>query len=149
MRVLGAVGALTMLAGCSTPLGLLYDAKMAQMCAKDGGARVYERVPAPASRFNSAGQLLLLPTNERVDALGPDYRYIKETEYLRGNEAYGSLSIRRTVTKIIRKSDGKLLGESISYSRAGGNITFGAHSAGSSCPARYESITSLVFFPED
>lgn len=149
MKSLLATSLLLGLTGCATPLKLLYEAEMAQLCAKDGGIRVYERVPVPAARFTAAGQLIHVPAKNLVDVLGPDYSYRHQIEYLRGSEAHTDLSLSKTTIRIIRKKDGKLLGESISYSRNGGGITLGAHPTGATCPMPYKSIDSYVFYPQD
>lgn len=149
MKSLLATSLLLGLTGCATPLQLLYETEMAQLCAKDGGIRVYERVPVPAARFTAAGQLIHVPAKNLVDVLGPEYSYRQQIEYLRGSEAHTDLSLSKTTIRIIRKNDGKLLGESISYSRTGGGITLGAHPTGATCPMPDKGIDSYVFYPQD
>lgn len=96
---------------------LWVDHQVRELCAKDGGVKVYETVKLPADKFNQYGQIENFRPIDGENALGPDYKYIWHYIDLKK----GDPSLSRSHTLIIRRSDNKLLGESISYSRGGGS----------------------------
>lgn len=92
------------------------DEEVRRLCAIDGGVRVYETVVLPAEKFDKYG-LALIPSKDKA-TLNDDYfseRLI--TFYIKGNP-----ELWRTHFRIMRRSDGKVLGESISYTRRGGDL---------------------------
>ena len=125
---------------------------METLCKKDGGVKVYETVTLPASEYSNVGQPLaryeqLAKSVE--DYLGPDYRYVSKTEVLIGRSAdveKGGGRLTRRHTAIYRRSDGRLLGESISYGRSGGDgFTFGLNPSGNACPLPRVDLINSVF----
>lgn len=48
---------LPLFSACVTPSQILADAKVRELCEKDGGIQVYETVTLPAERFNEHGQI--------------------------------------------------------------------------------------------
>ncbi|WP_418647613.1 hypothetical protein ACNQFN_22385 [Thauera butanivorans] len=105
-----------------------WDAKVREMCAKDGGVKVYETVKLPADRFDQYGNVGI--PNRRYARPTDDYFYELETEYLRS----GDPSLVRHVGRIFRRSDNKILGESIRYGRGGGDLPGPWHPSSFSCP---------------
>lgn len=106
------------------------DDEVKRLCAIDGGIKVYETVKLPAERFDKYGQI-------RVPAkwLGkPEDEYYSEssTNYLiRGNPEMWKFHF-----KLYRRSDEKLIGETISYTRIGGDIPGPWHSSSFQCPQK-------------
>ena len=143
------LGSLLMLAGCER---WALDRQMEALCKKDGGVKVYETVTLPASEFSDTGQPLAryIPL-AKTDAeyLGPDYRYVRKREVLSGQNANaekGEGQLTRWHHSIYRLSDERLLGESVSYARAGGDgVTFGFQPSGKSCPAPSLDLAKSVF----
>lgn len=92
-----------------------YDWQVERLCAKDGGIKVYETVKLPAEKFDKWGTPVFYKGGYD---LGPDYA-IKETKhyYRSGDPEFLSYHYQ-----IIRRSDSKLLGETISYQRGGGDL---------------------------
>ena len=137
------------LAGCER---WALDRQMEELCKKDGGVKVYETVTLPASEFSNTGQPLAryIPL-AKTDAeyLGPDYRYVRKREVLSGQHANaekGEGQLTRWHHSIYRLSDERLLGESVSYARAGGDgVTFGFQPSGKSCPAPSIDLAKSVF----
>ena len=137
------------LAGCER---WALDRQMEALCKKDGGVKVYETVTLPASEFSDTGQPLAryIPL-AKTDAeyLGPDYRYVRKREVLSGQNANaekGEGQLTRWHHSIYRLSDERLLGESVSYARAGGDgVTFGFQPSGKSCPAPSLDLAKSVF----
>lgn len=119
------VAALLLLTGCEKDR---LDAQVKELCAKDGGIKVYETVKLPPEKFDKYGAVRI---PSRRDAKPEDeYYYERDTTYLRT----GNPSMWRGHHRIIRRSDGKLLGESIRYSRRGGDLPGPWHESSFGCP---------------
>ena len=112
------------------------DRQMEDLCKKDGGVKVYETVTLPSSMFDNLGDPFPgWPTRSIEDRLGSDYRFVVETIFLKnGDPQKGEGRLARTSQRIYRRMDGKLLGESVTYGRSGGDIVAYAHPSSNSCP---------------
>lgn len=107
-----------------------YDRQVREMCAKDGGVRVYETVRLPAEKFDELKRrnfvfplsTMAKPTDEYYDEA--DDHYYKQ----------GHLTLVRMQHRIIRRSDGRVLGESVRYGRGGGDLPGPWHESGFMCP---------------
>lgn len=149
MAALLAVLSLLALAGCER---WELDRKMAELCKKDGGVKVYETVTLPASEFSSTGQPLakyIRLAKSESDYLGPDYRYVQKREILVGQTAdigKGEGRLSRWYSAVYRRADGRLLGESVSYGRGGGDkFTFGFQPSGDHCPKPRVDLIKAIF----
>ena len=129
-----------------------WDAKMQVLCAKDGGMKIYEKVILPKDQFDQFG----MPRGKEWDRsalaskLDPAYRYSYEPVSLkRGDPLKGEVEMFKSTHKIYRQSDGKLLGESITYGRSGGDSfvarLLGGHPSSASCPAQPQNLVSGIF----
>jgi hypothetical protein len=119
LPVAGAVLALALttlgLAGCGTAQKAELDREVDRLCAIDGGVHIYETVALPKDYFGPDGELAS-PYKGRMgkDArYGPDYQSTLTKAYL----VSGNTSLTRTAWRLVRKADGKVLGEAIIYSR--------------------------------
>ena len=129
------------------------DEEMQALCAKDGGMKIYETVTLPANEFSQWGQPLDRYWSGQTDPenrLGPDYRYVEQSEFLRrGDTLVGEVQMFRSAEKIYRRRDEKLLGESVSYSRSGGdafiNRILSGHPSSSTCPSPRAHLLTNVF----
>jgi len=128
------------------------DRQMELLCQQDGGIKVYETVTLPASEFSNVGQPLARYAQQAKspeERLGPDYRFVLNREILIGPQANaqkGEGQLARTHNAIYRRSDGRLLGEQIWYSRSGGDLfTFGFQPGGKSCPQFNRDVAQEVF----
>ena len=142
-------------AACSSEADRL-DAEAQRLCAIDGGIKVYETVTLPASEFSNVGQPLARYAQQAKspeDRLGPDYRYAWERTILFGVGAKleaGEGTLVRNHVAITRRADGRLLGESVSYARGGGDgFTFGFQPSGNHCPSPRIDLISSVFIKGD
>lgn len=128
------------------------DQQVKELCAKDGGVRVYETVRLPPNRFNQWGQPNFYRPTQKENALGPDYIYKWERQYFRRGEPVLSpdeLAAARDWIQIIRKSDKKVLGEVVRYYRAGGDLPGPWMPSSYECPSAKEAnevvLMSQVF----
>lgn len=106
------------------------DRQVRELCAKDGGVRVYETVKLPAEKFDEL---------KRMNFVLPDKSWAKPTdEYYDETDRHyykrGRLNLSRTQHRIVRRSDGKVLGESVRYGRAGGDLPGPWHHSSFMCP---------------
>lgn len=145
-----AMGVLMLLSGCGEKGAA--DKQMQALCAKDGGVKIYETVKVPKNQFDKWG----MPRGKNWDGsnypstLDPDYNYSYISEFLkRGDPLKGEVEMYRSMQRIRRQSDGKLLGESITYGRRGGDpytaLLLGGHPSGVSCPIQTKSFISIIF----
>lgn len=122
---------------------LYWDARVRKLCAIDGGVKVYETVTLPADRFDSHGNINA-PTNRSAKPTD-EYYYEKENESLKTDNP----SVSRMTTRLIRRSDGKTLGESVRYSRGGGDFPGPWHSSSFNCPSIMElNLETSIFRKE-
>ena len=113
-----------------------YDGQVRELCAKDGGVRVYETVKLPAEKFNQWGQVRI-PSKQ---AARPDdeYSYESSTNHLKN----GNPEIWQSQYKVYRQVDRKLLGESLGYARRGGDLPGPWNESSFGCPGNTD-ITDL------
>lgn len=101
------------------------DAEVKRLCAVDGGIKVYETVVLPRGRFNQWGQVNFYHPTQKENALGPEYVFKWDIHYFRQGQPTlnpEEISMRRDQIQIIRKLDMKVLGELVTYHRAGGDL---------------------------
>ena len=106
------------------------DREVKRLFAIDGGIKVYETVPLPPDKFNKYGQINFYRPTQGENTLGKDYLFKRETYYYK----QGNPDLFRLHTQIFRRSDGKLLGESVFYKRGGGDIPGPWHGTSYMCP---------------
>lgn len=129
-----------LLAGCFREKDLL-DAEARKLCAKDGGVKVYETVELPSNAFDRFG-VVNVPYKELWKPGEPFLYEWSNTYFRRGNPA-----MWRSHFRLIRTSDGKLLGEAISYIRNGGDWFSLSVQSSFNCPERADiSDLQLVVF---
>jgi hypothetical protein len=132
--------------GCATPIQMSLDAEVDRLCAIDGGIKVYQTVDLPAEKFDKYG-LFRIPGKAYMKP-GDLYYFEITTTYIKGgNRESGAAQMWRSDFKVYRASDGKVLGESVYYTRRGGEEPGPRHPSSYSCPDlnRGESIEKLIF----
>lgn len=107
------------------------DEEVERLCAKDGGIKVYETVKLSPEKFNQWGQPNFYKPTQGEHALGPEYSYKFDIHLYRN----GNPQMSRYHIQVFRRSDGKLLGEAISYGRGGGDMPSPMHESSFSCPS--------------
>lgn len=129
---------------------LWLDQQVRELCAKDGGVRIYETVRLPPDKFNKYGQINFYNPIEGEKALGFEYVFKKDTYWYRkgGSDALAPTMLRQHYA-IIRLHDGKVLGETVSYGRGGGDMPGPWHPSSFNCPeiklAGPNALLSAVF----
>jgi hypothetical protein len=123
------------------------DRKMEELCKKDGGLHVYEKVILPAHEFETLRKLAMRAKPEE-DYFGPNYRYLSKREVLVGKNKAGTGAgqLVRLHWAIYRRSDDRLLGEQVEYRRSGGDLfTFGFQPSNASCPHIDRDVAQMIF----
>lgn len=126
--------ALVSLTGCEK---YRLDAEVRQLCTKDGGIKVYEPVKLPPDKFDHYGNVKINSKNDMSES--DEYYYVRKIAYLQK----GDPEIWQTHVVIIRRTDEKVLGESIRYTRRGGDIPGPWHPSSFICPDINEASPSL------
>jgi hypothetical protein len=142
-RVIFSAVSVVVLAGCSK---WRLDREVDRLCAKDGGVKVYETVQVPAEYVPEDSEIFPQfagrPYGERY---GPEYTVKALTTYL----VDGNPAMWRDEYKIIRKSDGKTLGISVSYSRVGGDFPSPSAPSSHTCPPQKQmGLARQVFIKQ-
>lgn len=124
------------------------DRKMEELCRKDGGVKIYETVTLSPPEYEELSKYAV--TKKSIeDYYGPEYRYVLKREVIVGNDNVpekGRGQLVRWYSAIYRRSDNRLLGESISYDRSGGDLfTFGFQPSGNICPRPRVSLQHSIF----
>ncbi len=124
------------------------DAEVDRLCAIDGGIRVYETVTLPPDKFNERGEINFFRPTQGENALGLEYIFKWEIyDYKKGNPASKGPQesvMGRDHFQIIRKSDMKLLGEFVLYSRVGGDLPGPWAPSSHRCPGLQENEIVLM-----
>lgn len=123
-----------------------WDYKVREMCEKDGGVRVFETVRLDRQQYslilNQFGQLSPPLENKAADNV-PIVRKFTST-YIRRNDP----EVRRDELVVIRRSDEKVLGVSVSYSRVGGDL-IALHPSNFSCSEKSRDIFAAIVQPNE
>jgi hypothetical protein len=127
MQLFFAVTAMLVMSGCEK--GRLDD-QVRRLCAIDGGVRVYQTVKLPPDRFDTFG-VVSIPSKEKAKP-ADEYFYEWDVEYLQK----GNPSLLRSHHRVIRRKDGKVLGELVRYARGGGDLPSPLHDSSFMCPPR-------------
>ena len=137
-RIVGLLVVSFLVAGCEKSR---LDARVRELCSRDGGIKVFETVALPLNRFDKWGNFPL-PAREYAKP-SDEYFYVLETEYLKT----GKPDLLRTRMTVVRRADGKVLGESIRYTRRGGDMPGPWHESSFGCPdlAAHRSLEKSVF----
>lgn len=118
------------------------DHQVREMCAKDGGIKVYETVELTPDLLDWAGRVWIPFKDEEVES---DKYYMElEKYYLRKTNP----QIVCSTYRIIQKRDEKILGESIFFSRRGSGLPGPWHNNKFTCPdpaGESPGLSTLVF----
>jgi len=141
LRALMWLAIVPLLVGCEQSR---VDALMEELCQKDGGIKIYERVILPKHLFNQYGTPLVF---KGWDRLNEGYQFTWDTERIKKDKP----TLTRYVYSVKRNEDKKLLGEYVVYMRIGGDLIWrpGPDSS-KSCPTKANEIVFLktIFIEE-
>ena len=126
-----------------TELNKMYwDNKIKTMCDKDAGLTIYEKVTVSENQYkvirSPLANVVILPLENKMKSGDPYF-----IRYDRKKMGKIFLYITRDEQFIVRRSDGKILSEVVSYSRVGGDFPVGFEQSYSSC-GRDESELKLL-----
>ena len=123
------------------------DAEVKRLCAIDGGVKVYETVKLPPDKFNQWGQVNFYKPTQGENALGPEYIFKTERYYYKN----GNPTLIRHHYQVFRRADERLLGETISYGRGGGDAPGPWEPSSFTCPvtakAGPNALLKATFIP--
>ena len=147
--VFGALSFLIWFLWIAVGRNMWLDHQVRELCAKDGGVKVYETVELPRERFDKYGNFDI----SACRFVKPEDEYCLEskTDYLlRGDpDSIGSPEIFQKTYKVIRQSDGKLLGQRSSFIRRGGGLPGPWHPSSFSCPERISLVKSIFIMEKN
>ncbi|MES9830205.1 MAG: hypothetical protein ABW201_18245 [Candidatus Thiodiazotropha sp.] len=109
---------------------IYYDTQVMEMCAKDGGVKVYETVELSEEQFDKWGMVVFYQPLQGENALTNKYILHETTTIIRKNNP----TVNRNYYSISRRSDRKLLGETVVYGRGGGDLPGFWYGSSFSCP---------------
>lgn len=107
-----------------------YDRQVRELCAKDGGVRVFETVKLPAEKFDELKRKNFVFFSKKLAEATDEYYGEDDDHYYK----QGHINVVRMQFRIIRRSDGKVLGESVRYGRGGGDLPGPWHESSFTCP---------------
>jgi hypothetical protein len=107
-----------------------YDQEVRELCAKDGGVRVYETMKLPAPQYEELKRLNFILSGKLHRSIIDEFYLKTEHQFLKE----GNPKILRSHAWIMRRSDNKILGESVHYARSGGELPGPWHGSSFHCP---------------
>jgi hypothetical protein len=126
---------------------MFLDYKVKRLCAKDGGVKVYETVKLPPEKFNQWGQVNFYRPDQGENALGSDYVFKQETHlYRKGKDYSFEATMGRWYYAVIRRSDKKVLAETVIYGRGGGDLPGPWHPSSFSCPENNQAGPNALLY---
>ncbi len=142
MVVAGTMGFFAWFLWIAIGRNMWLDHQVRDMCAKDGGVKVYETVELTPDLLDWAGRIWI-PFREEAKKTDKYYMEMEKYYFLKGNPR-----VMRSTYRIIRKIDGKILGKSIFYSRGGGGLSGPWHTSRFTCPdpaGESPGLSTLIF----
>lgn len=109
-----------------------YDWRVRKLCAKDGGARISERMrisPDQAGHLPSVDGRLGIAPELLADPASPVFGRLRQQTIREGQP-----TLTRYEEEIVRRADGRTIAYVVSYTRAGGDFPTFAHPSLYSCP---------------
>ena len=134
--------------GCSTIRKAYWDHKVKELCLKDAGVTVYEKVGMRKEEYDKF-RLLDFDKND------PSQKYytVSNDTYLKKDKGLDGMWVKKYEEVAIRKSDTKVLGNRVSFGRRGGDSiifswmhpsSFGCHSMGIR-----QDLQQSIFYSEE
>lgn len=108
-----------------------WDAQVKEMCEKDGGVTVYERVKLTQieyQRLGGVGGTISVPPRRSAE---PNYPFVADRKITKIRES--NPEVYRLETIVVRVADGKALSRQVEYGRIGGDLPSPAHRSSYGC----------------
>lgn len=100
-----------------------WDAQVKEMCEKDGGVSVYERIEISETEYIELGGIRgIIPVPDEQSS-NKEAAYFSRTNIREINTS--NPRVTRRETEIVRRADNKKLGKVVTYSRVGGDLVTG------------------------
>jgi hypothetical protein len=118
-----------------------WDAKVKEMCKKDGGVTIYAKLPISKSDIDLLGRVgdqIGIPAKALADPNAPAYEEL-EIAYLRK----GNPRVTRSEMKIVRRADKAVIARAIIYARSGGDFPSPAYPSSFTCPSLNDVMSDL------
>jgi hypothetical protein len=118
-----------------------------ELCAKDGGIKVYETVALPKERFNRWGKFEV--RDEKHVKPGDEYYSTWKITNIEGSHESSDISmlaVYKSHFSIYKVQDKKILAEMVSYVRTGGDAIGPWHPSSYRCP-QLSTFEDKVFRP--
>lgn len=108
-----------------------WDHWVKEMCEKDGGVRVYEKIVLDAQQYEAIFPTPGFTSIPYKKSAKSDTKYYldNQIQYIRS----ANPAVWKMQTKVIRNPDRKILGEKIYYARVGGDFPTWAHDSSFGC----------------
>ncbi|MCW5576886.1 MAG: hypothetical protein KIT13_12395 [Burkholderiales bacterium] len=119
-----------------------WDAQVREMCAKDGGVQILEKVILTKQEATSMPQVDgKISTRSNANSLGRDPVYSEgKISYLRESNP----RVSREEVAVIRRADQKVVARWVEYARIGGDMPTGlAHHSSLRCPDSKQRLEEL------
>jgi len=111
-----------------------WDSKVRELCARDGGVTVYERIPISEDQFAAlpkARGSVVVPAEPQRNAPTVPAFYTSSESVIR----HQNPTVIRRESLVRRAADGTVVGRIVSYSRIGGDVPIGiGHPSSFICP---------------
>jgi hypothetical protein len=106
------------------------DQQVKALCAKDGGVKIYETVRLTQEKYDELKRVnFILPDMSRLKP-ADEYYHDSEDQWLKETRP----GLLRSYSRIIRRSDDKVLGEYVHYGRGAGGLPGPWHGSSFACP---------------
>lgn len=143
-RVLPILLAAALSAGCAgyVPGEKAYwDARVRELCEKDGGVRIFQQLRISTSDLaflRREDGLITVPIKASANPQSPAYAVIRHAVLHEGPPR-----VTRSVVEFIRRSDEAIVATSVTYARFGGDMPSHAHPSSFACPDRHKRLIDL------
>lgn len=120
-----------------------WDAQVREMCARDGGVKIIEKLPITKTDTAFLGRLdgkLAVPSKASAHPRSPVYSEFSLVTI----HSDGNLLVDRAESRIIRRSDGLVVAQWVVYKRSGGDVPTGlVHDSSFTCPDTKTIVTDI------
>ena len=109
-----------------------WDEQVREMCERDGGVRIYEKLritKADIELLGRVGGKIGVPAKDLANPKAPAYQELKITRIRDGNPR-----VSRTDLIIVRRADQTVVAQATIYARSGGDFPSPAQTSGYRCP---------------